>query len=54
MLLMKDVEDGRFSVKFFYIHFASARDSLFPSHFVWNPWVPTKLASFLGKLRRAK
>ena len=30
-LLMKDVKDGCFSVKLFFLFLASARDSLFPS-----------------------
>ena len=37
LLLMKDVKDGRFSVKLFYKHLVLARDPLFPFHFVWNP-----------------
>ena len=30
-LLMKDVKDGRFSVKLFYLLLTLAKDSLFPS-----------------------
>ena len=39
-LLMKDGKDGRYSVKLFYLFFTLTRDSLFPSHLIWNPWVP--------------
>ena len=54
-LLMKDVKDGRFSVKFLYLLLALARNLLFPSRLVWNPWVPTKVGFFaweasLGKV----
>ena len=45
-LLMKDVKDGHFNVKLFYLLLASARDLLFPSLLVWNPWVPTKVGFF--------
>ena len=43
---MKDVKDGSFSVKLFYLLLAPARDLLFPSRLVWNPWVPTKVGFF--------
>ena len=46
---MKDVKDGRFSVKLFYLLLASARNLLFPSHLVWNHWVPTKVGFFACK-----
>ena len=39
VLLMKDVKGSCFSVKHFYLQLAPMRDSLFPFHFVWNPWV---------------
>ena len=45
-LLMKDVKDSRFSMKLFYLLLASARDLLFPSRLVWNPWLPTKVDFF--------
>ena len=50
LLLMKDVKDGRFSVKLFYMHLVPAQDSPFPLCFVWNPWVPSKVGFLLGKL----
>ena len=36
-LLMKDVKDGHFSVKHFYLLLATVQESLFPFCFVWNP-----------------
>ena len=50
VLLMKDVKDGRFSVKHFYLYLSLSRDSLFPLCFVCNPLVPTKVGFFAGKL----
>ena len=43
---MKDVKDGRFSLKVFYLFFIPTRDSFFPSRMIWNPWVPTKVSLF--------
>ena len=43
---MKYVKDGRFSVKLFYLLLTPARDLLFPSLLIWNPWVPTKVGFF--------
>ena len=43
LLLMKD---GSFLVKLFYMHLVSARDSVSPFRFVWNPWVPSKVGFF--------
>ena len=45
-LLMKDVKDGRFLVKLFYLLLDLAKDLLFPSRLVWNPWVPTEVGFF--------
>ena len=36
MLLMKNVKDGRFSVKQFYLLLTTGHESLFPFRFVWN------------------
>ena len=46
-LLMKDGKNGRFSVKLFYLFFTLAWNSLFSSHLIWNPWVPTKVGFFV-------
>ena len=46
VLLMKNVKDGRFSVKHFYLILTTGQESLFPYCFVWNSWVPTKVGFF--------
>ena len=38
MLLLKNVKDGRFSVKLFYKFLVLPQISLFPSRCFWNPW----------------
>ena len=46
MLRMKNVKDGRFSVKHFYLLLTTGQESLFLYRFVWNSWVPTKVGFF--------
>ena len=56
-LLMKDVKDGRFSMKLFYLLLAMARDSLLVFFLPVLSRIfrcPPKLASLLRKLLRAK
>ena len=43
---MKNVKDGRFSVKHFYLLLTTGQDSLFLFCFAWNSWVPTKFGFF--------
>ena len=43
---MKDVKDGCFSMKLFYMHLIPVWDSLFPFRFVLNPWVSSKVGFF--------
>ena len=37
LLLMKNVKDGRFSMKLLYKHLVPMRDPPFPFRFVWKP-----------------
>ena len=46
VLLMKNVKDGRFSVKHFYLRLTMGQESLFPFRVVWNYWMPTKVGFF--------
>ena len=46
LLLVRESQDGRFSVKLFYLNMGQVPGTIFPYHFVWNPWVPTKVSFF--------
>ena len=54
VLLMKDVKDGCFLVKHFYLLLATVRILFFPSVLFGTLGCPPKLASLLGKLLGAK
>ena len=43
---MKDFKDWRFLMKLFHKHLVPTWDPPFPFHFVWNPWVPSKVSFF--------